>query len=108
MSVTVAAIEKLDKKFKNLDVKVVEKTEDGKKVDVFAITYQKNGLPGKLSEGLREANALWDESQSRPRGYIVAHGWDRGNGVSVSVLVSEEWLDKNKLSVHKQKWELEL
>jgi hypothetical protein len=104
MAATLTHIEKLKKKFKNLDFKVVETSPEGK-ADVFAITYQKNGLPGKISPGLMEVNAVWDERQSRPKGYFIAAGFEKYSGVCVSVMVSEEWLDNNKVSEKRAEWE---
>jgi hypothetical protein len=103
MAITEKKLEQLNNKFKNLNIRALE-VNDGK-VDVFDITYQQNGLPGKISEGLREANAMWDERQSRPPGYIVAHAFEVGDGVAISVMVTEEWLDGHKLSESRKKWE---
>ena len=91
MAITLKKIESLKKQFKNLHIEVVATTEDGKKVDAFTIVYQKHGLMRKLSPGLREVNALWDERQARPNGYIVVHVSEMKNGNCISIMVSEEF-----------------
>lgn len=109
MAATLTKIEQLKKKFKNVEIKVLNITDDGRKADVFAIWYNRNGAnPNKVGAGLVEVNALWDERQSRPKGYFIAAGFERTNGQCVSVMVSEEWLDNNKVSEFKPKWEVEL
>ena len=91
---TIKQIEALDKKFKNLVIKVEQASDKGQ-VEIFSIRYQQNGIAGRISEGLKEANAVWDERKSRPKGYIVAHGSEIGNGEVLSVMVSEEYYDSN-------------
>lgn len=103
MAITLTQVERFKKKFKNLEFKVLEETEG--KADVFSITWQKFGLPGKVSEGMIEVNAMWDERKSRPKNYYIAHNFDRDNGISVSIMVSEEWLDGNSASKKREEWE---
>lgn len=109
MAATLTKIEQLKKKFMNVEIVVLEKTEDGRRADVFAIKYNKFGVsPDRMSAGLIEANALWDERKSRPKGYYIAAGFEKDNGYCISVMTSEEWLDNNKASAFKAKWEAEL
>jgi hypothetical protein len=92
MAATVAQIEKLQKKYKNsLVIKIVEKSEDGKKVEAFTIRYQQNGAGGRASQGWIDVNAVWDKSQSRPKGYIIVHGSEIKNGECLSIMVTEEF-----------------
>lgn len=106
MAITTKQLEKLQKKFKNLDLKSLKTAEN--EVHVLAITYQVNGLPNKISDGLVEVNALWDERKSRPPGYIVAHSIQNANGVTISIMVTEEWYETNKLSDAIKAWNKEL
>lgn len=106
MAITIAQVEKLNKKFKNVEVSTLEKTECGTKADIIVMKYNRFGPDeNRISEGLKEVNALWDERQSRPKGYFIAHGYEKENGYCVSVMVTEEWLDNNKLTPNKKVWE---
>ncbi len=96
----------LGNKFKN--VQLVNLSEGEEKVPVFAIIYQKNGLPGKPSISLMEANRIWDLEDSRPNGYMIAASFELKNGNAATVLVHESWLGENKLKNHESDWEKKL
>ncbi|PWW06312.1 hypothetical protein DFQ01_103214 [Paenibacillus cellulosilyticus] len=109
MAITLGKMNQLDIKFKNLVIKAVETSKSPrgtKMVEVMAIEYQSKGLRDKLSQGLKEVNALWDERKDRPAGYIVAASIDRGDGVTISVMVTEEWFEENrkKFDAKKAEW----
>ena len=76
-------------------METVQSSEDGRKVDAFTIRYHKNGVGGRISEGLFEANAMWDERKSRPKGYIIIHGSEIKNGECLSIMVTEEFYISN-------------
>lgn len=106
MAITLRQVENLNKKFKNVDVTTLQKTECGTKADVIVMKYNKFGADEtKIGEGLIEVNALWDERKSRPKGYYIAHGFEKANGYCVSVMVSEEWTDNNKIAPNQKVWE---
>ncbi|MFD2330646.1 hypothetical protein ACFSR7_15445 [Cohnella sp. GCM10020058] len=108
MAISEMKLNRLKKKFPNLEFVVLEESYDGGAVDVFAMKYQKNGpTPNRMSEGLIEVNAMWDEGRSRPKGYIIAAAYERPNGYSASVMVSEQWL-ANSGGFKKHRWEREL
>lgn len=83
-------IEALQKKYKNLVIKV-ELVSDAGQVDAFSIRYQRHGAGGKASAGLIEVNAVWDERKSRPKGYIIVHGSELKHGEALSIMVSEDF-----------------
>jgi hypothetical protein len=98
MSATMDQINKLNLKFKNLDLAVLETSEGGKTVEVFAIVYTKNPDGQPMSEGLFEANAMWDERKSRPAGYYIVDTIEASGFQCFSFMASEDWLDTNKVT----------
>lgn len=93
-------------KFKNLTIEVLEK-DDADNVHVFSATYVSVSHDGRLSDGLREVNLLWDrDSGKRPPGYIVFGAYESNGGLCKSIMVSEEFYKVNrpKLDVYKEQW----
>jgi hypothetical protein len=82
--------------FKHLTIEILEKNEKDK-VLAFSAIYLNNSPDGRLSEGLREANQLWDSgSGKRPPGYIVFCAYEGKDGLAKSVMISEEFYQENR------------
>jgi|GEM_PF-4116323 len=86
-------IAKLQKKYQNVEVRVLEQSEADDRVDVVGLIYQKNGLPSKPSPGLLEVNKIWDPNGDRPTGFLIFDSFEREDGVVMSIMVSIDWLD---------------
>lgn len=86
-------IAKLQKKYQNVEVRVLEQSETDDRVDVIGLIYQKNGLPNKPSLGLLEVNKIWDPNGDRPKGFLIFDSFEKEDGVVMSIMVSMDWLD---------------
>jgi hypothetical protein len=109
--ITVAQLGKLGKKFKHLQIMPVSTVAGiadnarAELVNVLCIKYQKNGItPGKMSDGLIEANAMWDTRKSRPPGYTLVWADEQDNGHCTCIMVSEDWLEFNSIDAYVEGW----
>ncbi|MDP7979118.1 hypothetical protein [Bacillus multifaciens] len=99
-------------KFQHMEIEVLER--EGDSVCAFSASFVHVGLNGKISPGMMEVNrTLWDQqSNKRPKGFLVLRTVRKDDGTTTTVMVSEKWffetLSKEERKVFEQRLDKEI